>query len=82
MQTVILNGTKQEIVDQLASLDGNVTKAIVYVESTVAASKASPTSLPEVGVDEDIFAEMAPYMVEVGYFDDSREAIYTRLEGE
>ncbi|MBW3596670.1 MAG: hypothetical protein KY475_05280 [Planctomycetes bacterium] len=31
---------------------------------------------------EDIFAEMRPFMVDVADVDDSREAIYTRLEGE
>jgi hypothetical protein len=31
---------------------------------------------------EDIFAEMEPFTVRVGGVDDSREAIYTRMEGE
>ena len=31
---------------------------------------------------EDIFAEMAPFMVDARETDDSREAIYTRIEGE
>jgi hypothetical protein len=31
---------------------------------------------------EDIFAEMQPFMVNVPNVDDSREAIYTQMEGE
>jgi hypothetical protein len=31
---------------------------------------------------EDIFAEMRPFMVDVQDLDDSREAIYTRMESE
>ena len=31
---------------------------------------------------EDIFAEMRPFMVDVQEVGDSREAIYTRMEGE
>ena len=31
---------------------------------------------------EDIFAEMRPYMVKVEDLDDSREAVYTRGDGE
>jgi hypothetical protein len=31
---------------------------------------------------EDIFAEMRPYMVNVPNVDNTREAIYTRMEGE
>ena len=31
---------------------------------------------------EDIFAEMRPFMVDVPEVDDSREAIYSRMEGE
>ena len=32
--------------------------------------------------EQDIFAEMKPFMVEGEDVDDSREAIYTRMEGE
>ena len=31
---------------------------------------------------EDIFAEMLPFMVDVSDLDDSRDAIYTRRNGE
>ena len=31
---------------------------------------------------KDIFAKMRPFMVDVQDVDDSREAIYTRIEGE
>jgi bifunctional DNA-binding transcriptional regulator/antitoxin component of YhaV-PrlF toxin-antitoxin module len=33
-------------------------------------------------LNEDIFADMRPYMVAAQEVDDSREAIYTRMEGE
>jgi hypothetical protein len=40
------------------------------------------TPPPEASADDDIFAEMRPYMVDVDFVDDSREAIYTRQAGE
>ena len=44
-------------------------------------SDAPPSSDPTQPV-EDMWAEMDPYMVRVGGADYSREAIYTRMEGE
>jgi hypothetical protein len=78
MKTHVLKGSKQEIVEGLARIRGEVREAIVFEE------ESSPTA-GEAGPDgvEDIFAEMAPYTVEGNTdVDDSREAIYTRLEGE
>jgi hypothetical protein len=39
-----------------------------------------PTPVHE--ANEDIFAEMRPFMVDVENVDDSREAIYSRMDGE
>ena len=51
-------------------------EAIVFI--------AEPSDAPAPGGEgaEDIFAEMEPYMVHVADVDDSREALYTRQEGE
>jgi len=48
-------------------------------------SRSPRPAAPEVGTldAKDIFAEMRPFMVVDGQdIDDSREAIYTRMEGE
>jgi hypothetical protein len=69
----VLTGSKQEIADNLARISGEVREAIVFVEEPTRAG---------VSDSEDIFAEMRPFMVDVHDLDDSREAIYTRLDGE
>ncbi len=78
MTARVLTGSKQEIAQKVASLEGEVREAIVFIEE--------PADLRRPGEGaqdaEDIFAEMEPYMVHVGDVDDSREALYTRREGE
>jgi hypothetical protein len=73
MKTHILTGTKAEIAEALARIDGVIREVVVSVEEPLA---------PVPATDEDMFAEMEPYVVDVEHFDDSREAIYTRMEGE
>ncbi len=73
MNVHVLKGSRQEIAEGLARIDGEIREAIVFVEGP---SDAPPRP------GEDIFAEMAPFEVHVGSADDSREALYTRLEGE
>jgi hypothetical protein len=58
-------------------ISGEVLEAIVFVE------EAAPLLSEPGRVDaEDIFAEMKAFMVEAADVDDSREAIYTRMERE
>jgi hypothetical protein len=76
MKTHVLRGSKQEIAEGLARISGEVREAIVFEEEPDQLGPA-PASPPE-----DIFAEMRPYMVDVPDVDDSREAIYSRMEGE
>ena len=75
MQTHVLRGTKQQIAENLARMPGEVREAIVFVEEPASPATRPPDS-------EDIFAEMRPYMVDVGSPDDAREAVYTRGKGE
>ncbi len=78
MEVHILKGSKAEIARGLARIPGEVREAIVFVEPPAATSG-------EAAVDDadDIFAEMQPYEAQGDTpVDDSREAIYTRLEGE
>lgn len=77
MKTLVLRGSKHEIAASLAQIDGEVREAIVIVDDTAPVEPAADTAEAE-----DIFAEMRPYMVDVQDVDDSREAIYTRMEGE
>jgi hypothetical protein len=77
MKTLVLRGSKQEIAEKLRKISGEVREAVVFLEEPHAAAREPRT------VDEkDIFAEMSAFMVEVPSVDDSREAIYTRMEGE
>ena len=80
MTTRVLTGSKQEIARKVADLEGDVRQAIVFIEDP--ATTAAGTPLPVPATVEEMFAEMEPYMVQVGHVDDSREAIYTRMPGE
>jgi hypothetical protein len=75
MTTRVLKGSKQEIAGQIAALEGDVREVVVYIDEPV-------PQLPVPATVEELFAEMEPYTVKVGDVDDSREAIYTRMEGE
>jgi hypothetical protein len=77
MKAHILRGSKQEIVEGLGRISGDVREAIVFEVDT-----ASSPSIARAPNGEDIFAEMLPYMVDVANIDDSREAIYSRMENE
>lgn len=77
MRPHVFRGTKEQIVEQINRLVGDVHEAIVYVNE-----KENGEPVQRIDPNEDIFAEMDAYMVEVGDADDSREAIYSRMEGE
>jgi hypothetical protein len=77
MKTHVLRGSKQEIAESLVRIQGKVREAIVFEEELAAAGPATTSHKPE-----DIFAEMDPFTVDVQDVDDSREAIYTRMENE
>jgi len=77
MKTHVLTGSKAEIAQNVARIDGVIREVIVFVEEPTDVIPA-PMRLGE----EDIFAQMEPFMVQVGDADDSREAIYSRMEGE
>jgi hypothetical protein len=77
MAAHVLRGTKQQIARDLAQMTGEVHEAIVFVEEP---APPGPVAVPN--GSEDIFAEMQPFMVDVQDVDDSRQAIYTRMEGE
>ena len=75
MKTHVLRGSKQEIAENLVRISGEVREAIVFEEEPAGPAAGTHDT-------EDIFAEMRPYLVDVENVDDSREAIYTRMEGE
>jgi hypothetical protein len=78
MKTHVLRGSKQEIADRLVRIAGEVREAIVFEDEAAAPARPDPAACEP----DDIFAEMAPFMVDVQNVDDSREAIYTRMKGE
>lgn len=77
METHVLKGSKREIAERLLQIVGEVREAIVFVEEPAA---SVPVASPD--ADQDIFAEMVRFMVDVREVDDSREAIYSRMESE
>lgn len=78
MKTHVLRGSKQEIAERLVRISGEVREAIVFEEEA-----AATAGEPVAGDAEDIFAEMQPYIAKGdAEVDDSREAIYTQVDGE
>jgi hypothetical protein len=78
MKTHVLRGSKKEIAESLAKISGDVREAIVFEEEPATAPSATAAA-----ASADIFAEMRPYEAQGNTpVDDSREAIYTRLDGE
>jgi hypothetical protein len=75
----ILRGSKQEIAERIARISGEVHEAIVFVQEPSSVPAASGERPVE---PEDFLAEMCPFTVDATDADDSREAIYTRMEGE
>lgn len=75
MKTHVLRGSKQEIAERLVRISGEVREAIVFEEEPAPSDVA-------LAANEDVFAEMGPFMVDANNVDDSRESVYTRMEGE
>ena len=75
MKTHVLRGSKQEIAESLFRISGEVREVIVFEEEPAVLAAAPHET-------EDIFAEMGPFMVNVPHVDDSREAVFTRMDGE
>lgn len=79
MTARLLTGSKQQIAQQVANLQGDVREAIVFIDEP----DGAPAQPPVPATVEELFKEMEPYMAHSdGNVDDSREAIYTRMEGE
>lgn len=75
MKTHVLKGSKQEIAASLVQISGEVREAIVFEEE--------PAGLVAESLETaDIFAEMGPFMVDAPPVDDSRDVVYTRMDGE
>jgi len=71
MTARIVTGSKQQIAVPVASLEGEVREAIVFVEETTPDSGSSSGQSIE-----EMFKEMEPYVVNVGQVDYSRDSIY------
>jgi hypothetical protein len=79
MTARVIKGSKQQIAQQVADMEGDVREAIVFVEEPAGAV----TSEPVPATVEEMFKEMEPYMSHGdGDVDYSREGIYSRKPGE
>jgi hypothetical protein len=78
MSARVLKGNKEEIAADLARITGEVREAIVFIEDP-ALAEASEAQAPHA---PDLFDEMRPLMVDARQIDDSREAVYSRMDGE
>jgi hypothetical protein len=72
MKAHVLTGTRADIAERLAKLDGEIREVIVLIEEMQ--KSPAPAPLPESA--EDMFAEMAPYMSDAIDVDYSRAAMY------
>ena len=74
MKTHVLRGSKREIAEDLVRIVGEVREVIVFEEES--------TKLDATGDGDDIFAEMRLFMSDAETVNDSRSAIYSRLDNE
>jgi hypothetical protein len=74
MKAQVLTGSKREITETFIRIAGEIHEVIVFVQEPTDSTLAIPES--------NVFAEMEPFMVEVGGADYSRQSLYTRMEGE
>lgn len=71
MKVQRLTGSKQEITEKVAGIEGDFREAIVFVDE--------PTNdAPHA----NLFAEMEPYTVQQPQVDDSRQTLYRKMESE
>lgn len=71
MKPRVLTGSKHEIAEQVAEIEGDIREAIVFIDEPAPAESAG-----------DVFAEMGPATVQQPEADDSRQAIYRRMQDE
>jgi hypothetical protein len=76
----IIEGRPKEIGDKLRLLVGDRKVSVVLMEAPD--RELTPASHPSPEEIEKVLADIAADAARVGHVDDSREAIYTRMEGE
>lgn len=69
MKAHVLTGTKAQIAELVARIEGVVREVIVVMED--------PKDVPAESSFDDMFAEMTPYMAHAENVDYSRESIYS-----
>jgi hypothetical protein len=73
----VFEGSATEIANQIAQVAGNRRVSVLLMEDVT--STGSRVSVEEF---EKVMEEIRAEAARVGHVDDSREALYTRLEGE
>lgn len=74
MKALVLTGSKTEIAESVARVDGVISEVIVFVNE-----QTDPATIPS---EAEMFAEMEPFTVRAGGADYSRESLYQRADGE
>ncbi|MCL2640630.1 MAG: hypothetical protein FWD53_07290 [Phycisphaerales bacterium] len=76
--TKSLKGTREQIVNEIRQISGQILSATIVIDEAATPQKPSSTD----AAFQQFLKEMAVDTVSVPHADDSREAIYTRMPGE
>jgi hypothetical protein len=82
VKPLIVTGSKREIAEAVARIDGTVREAIVFVDEPQSTMKNGLQNQAQNGTAVDPFAEMDPFTVRRGNIDHSRDAICNGGDGE
>jgi hypothetical protein len=75
----IVEGSPRELAEKIAAIVGDHRIRVMLMNEVGAGAKNPPRTEQEI---QAALAEFDAMAVRVGHVDDSREAIYTRMEGE
>ena len=79
MTARVLTGSKAQIAQQVANIEGDVRQVIVLIDEPLTANADAPVP----ATVEEMFGQMDKCMAHgAGHVDDSRAGTYTRQEGE
>jgi hypothetical protein len=81
MRTQVVEGSPKEVAEQIQRIDDRRIVAVVVRDDLASAASSAPGGLSDKDFQR-LMDELQADSVAVGHVVDSREAIYTRMEGE